>query len=153
VPFRVELAAGEATVVLTGRVDRVERDAAGAVRIVDLKNGRTVITKSAVAGHVALGAYQAAVAAGGVCDLVGPDAVCGGAELVMLRQPDRNGWPKIQSQAPVTGPEGAGRFREHLELAAGRLRGERFDPVPSADCETCQFRRCCSAHAHGGGSL
>jgi superfamily I DNA/RNA helicase/RecB family exonuclease len=151
VPFRIEMEAGGTSVRLSGRVDRVERDASGAIRIVDLKNGRTAVSKAEVADHVALGAYQLAAAAGGLDQVVGDDEICGGAELVMLRQPDRSGRPKVHTQPAATGPDGAGRFVEHLDAAARRLRAERFDPVPSAECEMCEFRRCCTAHAHGGG--
>jgi superfamily I DNA/RNA helicase/RecB family exonuclease len=151
VPFRVELEAGGTTVRLSGRVDRVERDASGAIRIVDLKNGRTAVSKAEVAEHVALGAYQLAVAAGGLDQLVGVDATCGGAELVMLRQPGRGGQPKVHTQSAGPDTGSAGRFVEHLDTAARRLRSEQFEPAPSAECDMCEFRRCCTAHAHGGG--
>jgi superfamily I DNA/RNA helicase/RecB family exonuclease len=151
VPFRIDLEAGGTTVRLSGRVDRLERDASGAIRIVDLKNGRTAVTKAEVAEHIALGAYQLAVAAGALDQVVGADAICGGAELVMLRQADRSGQPKVHTQPAGTDSDGAGRFVEHLDAAARRLRAERFDPAPSAECDMCEFRRCCTAHAHGGG--
>ncbi|HEX3610470.1 MAG TPA: ATP-dependent DNA helicase [Sporichthyaceae bacterium] len=151
VPFRVELEAGDTTVRLGGRIDRVERDARGAVRVVDLKTGRTAVSKADVADNPALGAYQLAVQAGALADLDGADGPSGGAELVMLRQPDRTGKPKIHTQAAAADPEVADRFAAQLGAAARRVRAERFDPEPSAECDMCEFRRCCSAHAHGGG--
>ncbi len=115
VPFQVELEAGGTTVRLGGRIDRVERDAGGAVRVVDLKTGRTAVSKADVADNPALGAYQLAVQAGALADLDGADGPSGGAELVMLRQPDRTGKPKIHAQAAAA----ASRGRRSVRRAVG----------------------------------
>ncbi len=53
-----------ATVRLRGRVDRIERDAAGRLVIVDVKTGKTPVSKDDAQRHAQLAAYQLAVAEG-----------------------------------------------------------------------------------------
>ncbi|MGB6515497.1 MAG: PD-(D/E)XK nuclease family protein, partial [Mycobacterium sp.] len=55
---------GGATVRLRGRVDRIERDAAGRLVIVDVKTGKTPVSKDDAQRHAQLAAYQLAVAEG-----------------------------------------------------------------------------------------
>ena len=49
---------------LSGRVDRLERDAAGRAVVVDLKTGSSKPTRAELARHPQLGVYQLAVALG-----------------------------------------------------------------------------------------
>ncbi len=44
-----------------GRMDRLEQDGEGTIRVVDLKTGRTVPTKPALERHVQLAIYQRAI--------------------------------------------------------------------------------------------
>ncbi len=53
-----------AAVRLRGRVDRIERDAAGRLVIVDVKTGKTPVSKDDAQRHAQLAAYQLAVAEG-----------------------------------------------------------------------------------------
>ncbi|HET8989414.1 MAG TPA: ATP-dependent DNA helicase, partial [Humibacillus sp.] len=55
--------------VVAGRVDRIERDAEGRLRIVDLKTGSSKPTRAELATHGQLAAYQVAVEEGGFADL------------------------------------------------------------------------------------
>ena len=71
-----------ATVRLRGRVDRIERDAAGRLVIVDVKTGKTPVSKDDAQRHAQLAAYQLAVAEGLVADGDEP----GGGRLVYLGQ-------------------------------------------------------------------
>ncbi|WP_439951788.1 ATP-dependent helicase [Nocardia harenae] len=57
---------GEPPVRIRGRVDRLERDADGRFVIVDVKTGKSPVTKQAAADHAQLATYQVAVAAGAV---------------------------------------------------------------------------------------
>lgn len=54
----------EPAVRIRGRVDRLERDAFGRFVIVDVKTGKSPVTKQAAADHAQLATYQVAAAAG-----------------------------------------------------------------------------------------
>ena len=54
----------DGNVRLRGRVDRIERDAEGRLVIVDVKTGKTPVTKDDAQRHAQLAAYQLAVAEG-----------------------------------------------------------------------------------------
>ena len=62
VEVEVEAALGRALV--RGRLDRVERDAQGRLRVVDLKTGSSRPTAAELVEHPQLGVYQAVVEAG-----------------------------------------------------------------------------------------
>jgi RecB family exonuclease len=151
VPFEVDLDAAGTAVRLHGRIDRVERDAAGRLHLIDLKTSRTPTPVHTLADHPQLAAYQAAVRAGALRGLPGAEAPLAGAELVMLRQPDRSGVPRIHSQPAASNPEESDRFAARLGELADRVRAELFAPKPSPDCDRCEFRRCCSGRAEGRG--
>ena len=51
-------------------MDRVETDAEGTIRVVDLKTGRNLPTKPALARHVQLAIYQRAIASRQVASAV-----------------------------------------------------------------------------------
>jgi hypothetical protein len=87
--------------VLRGQVDRLEIDAGGRLVIVDLKTGKRQPGKAELARHPQLGAYQAAVLAGGFDDGPGSQAgaVPGGAVLAQLGTGAKS--PAIQQQDPI----------------------------------------------------
>jgi superfamily I DNA/RNA helicase len=86
--------------VLRGQVDRLEIDAEGRLVIVDLKTGKRQPGKAELERHPQLGAYQAAVLAGG---FPGPDdgtpLLPGGAVLAQLGTSTKS--PGVQSQPPL----------------------------------------------------
>ena len=84
--------------VLRGQVDRLEIDAEGRLVIVDLKTGKRQPGKTELSRHPQLGAYQAAVLAGGFGDAQGalPDPRPGGAVLAQLGTGTKN--PGVQQQ-------------------------------------------------------
>ncbi|GAA0627598.1 ATP-dependent DNA helicase [Sporichthya brevicatena] len=148
VPFDIHIDAGGETVHLRGSLDRIERDADGRTRVVDFKTSKSSPTKEEIAAHPQLATYQAAVAAGALDDL-GVSRECGGAELVMLRQVNAKGLPKVNAQDACADAENPNWALELLGEAAQRLREEQFTPRPSDDCDMCEYRRCCSGRAEG----
>ena len=66
VPFDTELEIDGETIRISGRLDRVEVDAAGRVRVTDLKTTKTPPSGAELAAHPQLGVYQAVVGAGGL---------------------------------------------------------------------------------------
>ena len=86
--------------VLRGQVDRLEIDAEGRLVIVDLKTGKSQPGKSDLERHPQLGAYQAAVLAGGFPGPDdGPPPLPGGAVLAQLGTGTKS--PGIQAQAAL----------------------------------------------------
>lgn len=151
VPFDVTLNVEGETVRVKGRLDRVEVDAAGRTRIVDLKTAKSPPTGAEVAGNAQLGVYQAVVGAGGLAEaLPGSSTECGGAELVMLRQNKRGeALPRVYGQVPLKEGEDPEWVHRTLAEAARRIRAEAFGPLASEDCDRCPYRRCCSARPEG----
>jgi hypothetical protein len=86
--------------VLRGQVDRLEIDAEGRLVVVDLKTGKRQPGKAELERHPQLGAYQAAVLAGGFAGPDdGPPPLPGGAVLAQLGTTTKS--PGIQAQTPL----------------------------------------------------
>jgi superfamily I DNA/RNA helicase len=102
-----EVALGEVAVdqaapreaVLRGQVDRLEVDDEGRLVVVDLKTGKRQPGKEELSRHPQLGAYQAAVLAGGFDAAQGGRALSGGAVLAQLGTGAKS--PAIQQQEPL----------------------------------------------------
>ena len=143
-PFDVEVG----RVRLRGSVDRLERadDAAGEprLRVVDLKTGRTAVSKADAGRHAQLGAYQAAVDAGAFEHLL-PGARPGGASLVYVGT-DAKG-PTERDQAPV-GADG-GWVADLLEEVAATVSRPAMTATVGDLCRVCPVRRSCPAQPEG----
>jgi superfamily I DNA/RNA helicase/RecB family exonuclease len=141
--------------VLGGSFDRVERDAEGAVVIVDFKTSRNPPNGDKVATNPQLGVYQIAVLAGALDGKVEGDPAVGGAELVQLRagqgvRSGGDGLPKIQSQPPLDAEADNASWAEDLVRAAALgIRAERFVARVNERCDTCAFARTCPAQDAG----
>ena len=103
-----EVALGKVTVdeaapreaVLRGQVDRLEIDGEGRLVVVDLKTGKRQPGKDELSRHPQLGAYQAAVLAGGFDAGLGEArSSSGGAVLAQLGTSAVN--PAVQQQEPL----------------------------------------------------
>jgi superfamily I DNA/RNA helicase len=110
--------------VLRGQVDRLEIDAEGRLVIVDLKTGKRQPGKAELERHPQLGAYQAAVLAGGFTGPDdGPPPRPGGAVLAQLGTSTKG--PGVQSQ-PALDPE-ANWALEMVGEAARVMSGSTFE--------------------------
>jgi RecB family exonuclease len=135
-------------VQVRGRMDRLEQDGDGAVRVVDLKTGRNMPTKPALARHVQLAIYQRAITSRQMKAL-GDDPRSGGAELVQLRHDDV-GLPKVQGQAPLeTDDDGRTWLDEAVEDAAAMVRSEEFVAKRNDGCNRCDVRGLCPIQPEG----
>ncbi|HZO63671.1 MAG TPA: ATP-dependent DNA helicase [Kribbellaceae bacterium] len=134
-------------VTLRGRMDRVETDAEGNVRVVDLKTGRRMPTGPALKQHVQLAVYQKAVDSGQIETL--PVSRTGGAELVQLRSDD-SGFPKVQPQAPLE-PDEDGRtwLDDAIDDAERLVRKEDFVARRNDGCDRCAVRSLCPIQPEG----
>ncbi|MBS4729099.1 ATP-dependent helicase [Mycobacterium sp. SM1] len=135
---------GGVPVRLRGRIDRVERDGAGRLVVVDLKTGKTPVSKDDAQRHPQLGAYQLAVAEG----LLAAGGEPGGARLVYL---GRNGADGVteRAQDPLT-PATREEWRALVGRAAAASAGPQFPARVNDGCAQCPMRPSCPAHSGFG---
>ncbi|MGZ4583191.1 MAG: ATP-dependent helicase [Mycobacterium sp.] len=129
-----------------GRVDRLERDAAGRLVIVDIKTAKTPVSKDDAQQHAQLAMYQLAVADGLVAGGAG-DTEPGGARLVYLGKTGAAGATE-RHQDPLT-TEGRDDWRDLIRLAADATAGPTFVARRNDGCTHCPIRACCPAHVEG----
>jgi superfamily I DNA/RNA helicase/RecB family exonuclease len=134
---------------LRGRVDRIERDAAGRLVIVDVKTGKTPVSKDDAQRHAQLAAYQLAVGEG----LVAHGDEPGGGRLVYLGKTGAAGATE-REQDPLT-PDAREQWRKSIREAADATAGPRFVARINDGCAHCSLRPSCPAHTgiDGKGSL
>ncbi len=157
VPVDCELPArgeGEPPVRIKGRVDRLERDAEGRFVIVDVKTGKTPVTKQAAAEHAQLATYQVA-AAFGALDEPGeetPDTAPtpgepGGARLVYVAKPSRDGATE-RTQDPLDA-EALDAWRDTIHDAAASTRGPSYLAMRNDGCRHCPVSGSCPVQDTG----
>ena len=117
--------------VLRGQVDRLEIDGEGRLVIVDLKTGKRQPGKGDLSRHPQLGAYQAAVLAGGFAESAGSGAggIAGGAVLAQLGTVAKS--PVVQQQEPID-PEdnwAMDMVTRAAEVMGGNTFEARHDPA------------------------
>ena len=138
-PFKVQI--GDA--VLSGKVDRLERDRDGRLVVIDLKTGKSKPTQKDVAVHPQLAVYQLAVAEGAFTG--GEPAEPGGAQLVQIG----TATPGAQAQPPLADFPDPGSVAADLARVAAVLRGNTVTAQPGKACSRCLVRSCCPAQDDG----
>jgi len=131
---------------LRGRIDRIERDAAGRLVVVDVKTAKTPVSKDDAQQHAQLAVYQLAVEAG----LLGPDEQPGGARLVYPAKPGAVGAAE-REQDPLT-TETGDQWRRRIAQAAAATAGPQFTARVNDGCRHCPIRPICPAHTGGSGA-
>ncbi len=153
----VELRVAVGRALLTGRVDRLERDDQGRLVVVDLKTG-SAAKKDDLAQHPQLGTYQAAVEAGAFDEVVAPAEPAsasqeplarrsGGARLVNVH-PSRAKHAE-QAQPPLEAAEDPGWARDLVLRTAEGMAGAVFPAQDGPTCRTCPVRTSCPVRAEG----
>ncbi|BAX91431.1 ATP-dependent helicase [Mycobacterium shigaense] len=130
---------------LRGRVDRLERDGAGRSVVVDVKTGKTPVSKDEAQQHAQLAMYQLAVAEGMIAG--SDDAEPGGARLVYIGRTGAAGVTERQ-QDPLT-PDARAEWREIVRQAADATTGPQFVARRNGGCGHCTLRPSCPAYADG----
>jgi len=128
---------------LRGRVDRLERDAAGRLVVVDIKTGKTPVSKDDAQQHAQLAMYQLAVTEGLVA-AGSDDLEPGGARLVYLGKCGAAGAAE-REQDPLT-TAARDEWRNLVRLAAEATAGPQFIARRNDGCSHCPIRSCCPAH-------
>jgi len=132
---------------LRGRVDRLERDGAGRLVIVDVKTGKTPVSKDDAQQHAQLAMYQLAVADG----LLGAGEQPGGARLVYLGKVGAAGVTVREQDSLMTAARD--EWRDLVRAAADATAGPQFIARRNDGCTHCPIRPCCPAHVDGVGPL
>lgn len=130
---------------LRGRVDRLERDAAGRLVIVDIKTGKTPVSKDDAQQHAQLAMYQLAVAEGLFPAADGTEP--GGARLVYVGKSGATG-ATVREQDPLT-TAATDQWRNLVRQAADATAGPQFIARRNDGCARCPIRPSCPAHADG----
>ncbi|MFD0776549.1 RecB family exonuclease, partial [Streptomonospora algeriensis] len=142
--FKVDIGGIE----ITGRVDRLEKDAQGRAVVVDIKTGNSKPKDADLARHPQLGVYQLAVLKSAFAQfgLTEP----GGAELVQVgtRASFKNG-VRTQAQAPLSEDPDPQWSQELVRGVAEGMAGARFQAVRNEFCDSCAVRSSCPAHDEG----
>ena len=134
--------------VLRGRVDRLERDPDGALRVVDLKTGPASPPPSDVGRHGQLGAYQVAVEHGAFAEHGTRSA---GAALLQVGKA-AGAKTTLQVQQPLERDDEPGWADELVTDTAEGMAGSRFLATvgpPASSCRAVQLSRA----ARGQGDL
>lgn len=128
-------------VAVRGRLDRLERDEAGRLVVVDIKTGRTPVSKADAQRHAQLAMYQLAIAEGLMEEGDSP----GGGRLVYLGKPGTAG-PTERLQDPLT-PDAGAQWRELVGTAAAATQGPQFMARVNDGCAHCPVRQHCPAQS------
>ncbi|CKU47841.1 ATP-dependent DNA helicase [Mycobacterium tuberculosis] len=128
---------------LRGRADRLERDPAGRLVIVDIKTGKTPVSKDDAQQHAQLAMYQLAVAEG----LVRAGDEPGGARLVYVGKSGAAGVAE-RKQDPLT-PAARDEWRNLVRQLAAATAGPQFIARRNDGCTHCPLRPGCPAHVRG----
>ncbi|MCL2583119.1 MAG: ATP-dependent helicase, partial [Streptosporangiales bacterium] len=135
-------------VEITGRVDRLEKDADGRGVIIDLKTGGSAPKEDEVGRHPQLGVYQLAVLLGAFENLGLTEP--GGAELVQVGKAGFTARAKIQRQQALADDPDPGWARDLVDTVAGGMAGPVFHARVNPGCRTCPVSSCCPVHSNGG---
>ena len=128
-----------------GRVDRLERDAEGRLVVVDVKTGKSPVSKDDAQRHAQLAAYQLAIAEGVLPH--GDEA--GGGRLVYLGKIGVAGATE-RDQNPMTA-DGRDEWQARVRDAAAATQGPEFSARINDGCAHCPVRATCPAQDALGG--
>ena len=143
VELDLEVEMGRALV--RGRVDRLERDRNGGLRVVDLKTGSSKPAKADLIHNAQLGAYQAAVEHGAFAD---HGTVSAGAALLQVGKAARV-HTTLQEQAPLSADDDPGWAEDLVAGTAEGMAGSDFLATIGPACTFCAVRSSCPTQPEG----
>jgi RecB family exonuclease len=136
-------------VLITGRVDRLERELGGSGVVVDLKTGSSPVAEQELDRNPQLGVYQLAMLLGAFekFGLTEP----GGAELVQVGKGGLAGQARVQRQHALRSDEDPDWAQQLVDTVAAGMAGPVFEARVNPGCRTCPVASCCPVHPHGQG--
>jgi len=129
-----------------GRLDRLERDSAGRLVVVDIKTGKTPVSKDDARRHAQLAMYQLAVAEG----LLPQGDTPGGGRLVYVGKTSTGGATEREQDAQTA--DARAEWLELVQQAAAATKGPEFFARINDGCAHCPVRAMCPAQTAGGRS-
>jgi RecB family exonuclease len=147
VAYEESVRAQVGAVEITGRVDRLERDAAGRAIVVDLKTSSAPVPGTDLDRHPQLGVYQLAVMLGAFEQLGLTEP--GGAELVQVGKASLAAEVRVQPQRALADDPEPGWARELVETVAAGMAGPLFAARLNPGCRNCPVASSCPVHASG----
>nr|WP_280247089.1 ATP-dependent DNA helicase [Nocardia abscessus] len=149
-PARTE---DERAVRIRGRVDRLERDAQGRFVIVDVKTGKSPVTKQAAVDHAQLATYQVAAATGALdateeSGSADPSGEPGGARLVYVAKPSKAEGATQRLQPPLDA-EALEHWRDTIYRAAASTQGPSYLAMRNDGCRHCAVAGSCPVQDSG----
>lgn len=132
---------------IRGRIDRLERDAAGRFVIVDVKTGKNPVSEADAVQHAQLATYQVAAAAGALEESAG-DPEPGGARLVYVGLPAAGGVAKERVQ-PALDADALQTWHETIHAAAASTEGPGFLAIRNEGCRHCAVKNSCPVQDAG----
>lgn len=141
----VELPAGERSVRLRGRIDRLEADRDGRLVIVDVKTSKKAVTKTEAAEHPQLATYQLAIWLGAAGTGVQP----GGGRLVYVADAVKKTGAAKELRQDALDDDASKEWLAEVQAAALDSLGPGYLARESADCGRCPARACCPLQLEG----
>ena len=138
-------------VKLRGRIDRLELDHKDRPVVIDVKTGKTPISKADAQDHAQLATYQVALKLGGVPGAGGDNSAggeTGGGRLVYVSTENRSTGAAERVQDP---PDAAtmGEWITLIRKAARASIGPGYAATPNPGCPHCPVTTSCPAHLQG----
>ncbi|MFI5509647.1 ATP-dependent helicase [Mycobacterium sp. NPDC051804] len=128
-----------------GRLDRLERDSEGRLVVVDVKTGKSPVTKDEAQRHAQLAMYQLAIAEG----LLPQGEDPGGGKLVYLGK--TSGGNAAEREQDALTPEARVAWRAKVQAAAAATQGPQYVARINDGCAHCPVQKMCPAQAITGG--
>ncbi|TAJ49974.1 MAG: ATP-dependent helicase [Herbiconiux sp.] len=113
--------------LVSGSIDRVERDADGSLRVIDLKTGKYPVSEGDMPAHAQMAAYQVALIRDSV-EGIEPGDVLGGAQLLYVSKGTRGSTFTLRTQHPLD-DEGLAEIERRIETVAEGMAGAVFRGV------------------------
>ncbi|HXZ65166.1 MAG TPA: ATP-dependent DNA helicase [Streptosporangiaceae bacterium] len=135
-------------IVITGQVDRLERDASGAAIVVDLKTGTGKPSDAELDRHPQLGVYQLAVLLGAFEQLGLTEP--GGAELVQVGKAGLKATVRVQAQRALREDPDPDWAAGLVETVAAGMAGPVFRATANPGCRVCPVASSCPVDERGG---
>src|SRR5699024_5914714 len=137
--------AGNGPVRLRGRVDRLEHDEQGRPVIVDLKTGKSAVSRAEADQHPQLATYQLAALLGAFRET---SSEPGGARLVYVAKSHQKEGATAREQ-PALDEENGRQWLRLVHAAAQASRGPTYTARENSDCARCPGRAACPLRPEG----
>ena len=134
-------------ILISGQVDRLERDADGGAVVVDLKTGTSKPQAAELQRNPQLGVYQLAVLLGAFAELGLTEP--GGAELVQVGKAGSARQASVQRQHALAADPDPTWARALVETVAAQMPGPTFSATANDGCRVCKAAICCPVDERG----